>query len=132
MFNFSAASPVNAGDPLTFLAIGACSGIQGNNVASLYAVAKQWTVQSVRFDGLHRGGQVLARNVIDVDSHQHEVLPGFGEVPYDVLGIGSEAWFNPVLQGQKPLQDLAAALTRFGLHRRRLGEQNIPKSIWCV
>jgi FkbM family methyltransferase len=193
VFNFLATSPVDAGDPLTLVDIGAAGGIQqkwkwhgrqirsvmfepnpaeaarlrsalpsrggalvvehglaacageytlnvahwpgctsllkadaavldGYKIAPLYAVVKQLTVQCVRFDELHRAGQVPAPDVIkvDVEGYEHEVLSGFGELLHGVIGIETEAWFYPVFRGQKLLHDLVALLARFGLHLRRI------------
>jgi FkbM family methyltransferase len=96
--------------------------LAGYKIAPLYAVEKRVTIECVRFDELHRAGEVPAPDVIkvDVEGYEHEVLSGFGELLHNVLGIESEAWFYPVFKGQKLLHDLVSMLAQFGLYLRRI------------
>jgi FkbM family methyltransferase len=96
--------------------------LEGYKIAPLYATVKQVAVECVRFDDLHRSGQVPAPDVIkvDVEGYEHEVLSGFGDLLHGVIGIEAEAWFYPVFKDQKLLHDIVALLARFNLHLRRI------------
>lgn len=96
--------------------------LTGYKIAPLYRPEAEATVECVRYDELHRSGQVPAPDVIkaDVEGYEYQVLSGFGDLLHGVLGIEAEAWFYPVFKGQKLLHDLVALLAPFGLRLRRI------------
>jgi len=96
--------------------------LAGYKIAPLFEKVKQVTVECVRFDELHRAGNVPAPDVIkvDVEGYEYEVLSGFGELLPGVLGFEAEAWFYPDFNGQKLPDNLVELLSSFGLQLRRI------------
>jgi FkbM family methyltransferase len=91
-------------------------------IAPLFATVAREKVDCVRFDELHRAGEVPAPDVIkvDVEGFEYQVLSGFGDLLHGVIGIEAEAWLYPVFKDQKLLHDLVALLLPFDLRLRRI------------
>ncbi|WP_170979390.1 FkbM family methyltransferase [Roseomonas sp. HF4] len=96
--------------------------LAGYGIARLYGAVRQASVECVRFDDLHRAGQVPTPDIIkvDVEGYEHQVLTGFGELLHGVIGIEAEAWLYPVFKGQKLLHDLVELVGGYGLRLRRI------------
>lgn len=96
--------------------------LAGYKIAPLYEPVQEIAVDCVRYDALHRGGQVPAPDVIkvDVEGYEHQVLSGFGDLLHEVMGIEAECWLYPVFRGQKLLHDVTALAAQHGLHLRRI------------
>ena len=107
-----------------------CSSLLEPNFALLnrYTVGGSFTlvgteeVQCVRYDALHRAGDVPVPDVIkiDVQGFEYEILLGFGALLGDCLGIELEAHLYPIYHGQKLLHDLVRLLEEFGLVLRAI------------
>lgn len=96
--------------------------LTGYKIAPLYAPEKRVTIDCLRYDQLHREGQVPAPDAIkvDVEGYEYQVLTGFGNLLDGVIGIEAEAWLYPVFKHQKLLHDLVGLLASFDLHLRRI------------
>lgn len=98
------------------------SVLHGYEAARLYEPVQRVAVDCVRYDDLHRAGQVPAPDVIkvDVEGYEHQVLTGFGDLLHGVIGIEAEAWLYPVFKSQKLLHDIVALAAEYGLRLRRI------------
>lgn len=96
--------------------------LAGYKIAPLFVTVAQTQVSCVRFNELHRAGEVPAPDVIkvDVEGYEYQVLSGFGDLLHGVVGIEAEAWLYPVFKNQKLLHDLVALLLPFDLRLRRI------------
>ncbi|CAO4138552.1 FkbM family methyltransferase [Methylorubrum aminovorans] len=79
-----------------------------------------------RYDEMSAEGSVPRPDVIkvDVQGFEYEVLVGFGELLYGVVGIELEAHFYPLYEGQKLIGDLVTYLDQYGLALRAIREQS--------
>ncbi|MDE2199070.1 MAG: FkbM family methyltransferase [Rhodospirillales bacterium] len=110
-----------------------CSSVLRPNAALLarYAIAPAFDVveerpiRCVRYDTLHRSGDVPQPDVIkiDVQGAELDVLHGFGGLLASCLAIELETHLYPIYQGQALLGDIVAYLDRFGFSLRKLEPQ---------